>query len=52
MKLCFGGDKPNLVGYLDSNMPGDIDSRKSTSSYLINFVEGVVAWQRCVALFT
>ena len=56
MELCFGGDKPNLVGYSNSDMAGDIDSKKSTSSYLINFVGGVVAWQsrlqRCVALST
>ena len=56
MKLYFGSDKPNLVGYSDSDMAGDIDSRKSTSGYLINFVGGVVAWQsrlqRCVALST
>jgi len=56
MKHCFGGDKPNLVGYSDSNMAGDIDSRKSTSGYLINFARRVVAWQsrlqRCEALST
>jgi len=40
MKLCFGGDKPNLVRYSDLNMVGDIDSKKSTSSYLINFAGG------------
>jgi len=44
------------VGYLDSDMAGDIDSRKSTSSYLITFARGVVAWQSrlqsCVALST
>nr|KYP56164.1 Retrovirus-related Pol polyprotein from transposon TNT 1-94 [Cajanus cajan] len=37
-------------------MAGDIDSRKSTSGYLIKFAGGVVAWQsrlqRCVALST
>ncbi|XP_057432549.1 germacrene A acid 8-beta-hydroxylase-like [Lotus japonicus] len=56
MRLCFGGDKPTLVGYTDSDMAGDIDSRKSTSGYLIKFAEGAVAWQsrlqRCVALST
>ena len=36
MKLCFGGDKPTLMGYSDSDMAGDIDSRKSTSDYLIS----------------
>ena len=56
MKLYFGGDKPTLMGYSDSDMVGDIDSRKSTSDYLIKFVGGVVTWQsrlqRCVALST
>ena len=56
MRLCFGGDKPTLVGYSDSDMAGDIDSRKSTSGYLIKFAGGVVSWQsrlqRCVALST
>lgn len=56
MKLCFGGDKPTLVGYSDSDMAGDIDSRKSTSGYMIRFVGGAVAWQsklqKCVALST
>ncbi|RDX82006.1 hypothetical protein CR513_37258, partial [Mucuna pruriens] len=37
-------------------MAGDIDSRKSTSCYLIKFAGGVVAWQsklqKCVALST
>nr|KYP49356.1 Retrovirus-related Pol polyprotein from transposon TNT 1-94 [Cajanus cajan] len=56
MKLCFRGDKSTLVDYSDSDMAGDIDSRKSTSGYLIKFAGGVVAWQsrlqRCVALST
>ena len=56
LKLCFGGDKPTLVGYTDSDMVGDIDSRRSTSGYVIKFVGGVVAWQsrlqKCVALST
>lgn len=56
LRLCFGGDKPTLVGYTDSDMAGDIDSRKSTSGYLIKLAGGAVAWQsrlqRCVALST
>nr|KYP43328.1 Retrovirus-related Pol polyprotein from transposon TNT 1-94 [Cajanus cajan] len=43
MKLCFGGDKPTLVGYSDSDMAGDVDSRKSTSGYLIKFARGAMA---------
>ena len=41
--LCFGNDKPTVVGY--SDMAGDIDSRKSTSGYMIKFIVGVVTWQ-------
>jgi hypothetical protein len=45
-----------LVGYTDADMAGDIDSRKSTSGYLITFAEGAVSWQsklqKCVALST
>nr|KYP69857.1 Retrovirus-related Pol polyprotein from transposon TNT 1-94 [Cajanus cajan] len=56
MKLCFRGDKPTLVGYSDSDMAGDVDSRKSTLGYLIKFARGAVAWQsrlqRCVTLST
>ena len=56
MRLCFGGDKPTLVGYLDSDMAGDIDSRRSTLGYLIKFAGRVVNWQsklqKCVALST
>jgi len=42
MRLCFGGDKPTLVGYSDSDMVGDIDFRRSTSGYLIKFVGGAM----------
>ena len=56
MMLCFGDDKPTMVGYSDSNMTGDIDSKKSTSGYMIKFAGGAVTWQsrlqRCVALST
>ena len=56
MFLCFGNSKPLLVGYTDVDMASDVDSRKSTSGYLITFVGGAVAWksklQECVALST
>lgn len=54
--LCFGSDTPELVGYADADMAGDIDTRKSTSGYLITFAGGAVSWQsrlqKCVALST
>ncbi|KAL6323281.1 hypothetical protein AAG906_029288 [Vitis piasezkii] len=43
-------------GYTDADMAGDVDSRKSTSSYLIIFSGRAVSWQsklqKCVALST
>ncbi|KAI4299912.1 hypothetical protein L6164_033332 [Bauhinia variegata] len=52
--LCFGADKPVLDGYTDADMAGDVDSRKSTSGYMMTFAGGAVSWQsklqKCVAL--
>ncbi|RVW21877.1 Retrovirus-related Pol polyprotein from transposon TNT 1-94 [Vitis vinifera] len=54
--LCFGTNKPMLVGCTDANMARDVDSRKSTSCYLITFSRGAVLWQsrlqKCVVLST
>uniref|UniRef100_A0A3Q7IGY0 Reverse transcriptase Ty1/copia-type domain-containing protein n=1 Tax=Solanum lycopersicum TaxID=4081 RepID=A0A3Q7IGY0_SOLLC len=48
--------KPILCGYTDSYMDGDVDTRKSTSGYLVTFAGGAVSWQsrlqKCVALST
>jgi hypothetical protein len=45
-----------LDGYTDADMAGDVDSRKSTSGYLMKFAGGAVSWQsrlqKCVALST
>ena len=38
--LYFGTDIPVLVGCIDAYMVGDVDSRKSTSAYLITFLGG------------
>ncbi|KAI4352915.1 hypothetical protein L6164_007122 [Bauhinia variegata] len=52
--LCFGAGKPVLNGYTDADMAGDVDSRKSTSRYMMTFAKGPVSWQsklqKCVAL--
>ncbi|KAI4346140.1 hypothetical protein L6164_013215 [Bauhinia variegata] len=52
--LCFGAGKPVLDGYTDADMAGDVDSRKSTSGYMMTFAGGAVSWQsklqKCVAL--
>ena len=56
LRLGFGNEKPLLVGYTDEDMAGDVDTRKSTSGFLITFAGGAVAWQsrlqKCVALST
>ncbi|GMI96852.1 hypothetical protein HRI_003354500 [Hibiscus trionum] len=56
LKLCFDNEKLVLVGYTDSDVTEDINSRRSTSCYLITYTWGVVAWQsrlqKCVALST
>lgn len=56
VKLSFGSDIIELLGYSDSGMAGDMDSRRSTSGYLIMIAGGAVAWQsklqKCVALST
>jgi hypothetical protein len=56
LSLSFGSGKPMLVGYTDSDMAGDVDTRKSTSGYLITFSGGAVSWQsrlqKCIALST
>ncbi|GMH23047.1 hypothetical protein Nepgr_024890 [Nepenthes gracilis] len=56
MGLHFGGEKLQLVRYTDADMAGDVDSRKSTSGYLIKYAGGTVSWQfklqKCVALST
>ena len=54
--LCFGSGKPVLEAYTDADWAGDVDSRKSTSGYLVTFAGGAVSWQsklqKCVALST
>lgn len=54
--LCFGNGEIVLNGFTDADMAGDVDSRKSTSGYLITFAGGAVSWQsklqKCVALST
>ena len=42
--LCFGTNKPMLVGCTNANMVGDVDSKKFTSGYLITFLGGEVSW--------
>ncbi|XP_049381203.1 retrovirus-related Pol polyprotein from transposon TNT 1-94 [Solanum stenotomum] len=54
--LCFGASDPILKGYIDVDMPGDLDNRKSTTGYLFIFSGEAISWQsklqKCVVLST
>ena len=51
--LCFGASNPILKGYIDSDMAGDLDNRKSTTGYLCTFLGGAISLQsklqKCVS---
>lgn len=51
--LCFGGNKPLLVGYTNADIAGDVDTRWSTSGFVVTFASGVMSWQlrlqKCVS---
>jgi ATP-binding cassette subfamily B (MDR/TAP) protein 1 len=54
--LCYGGGKPEVSGFVDSDMAGDVDGRKSTTGYVFCFNGGAISWvsrlQQIVALST
>jgi hypothetical protein len=54
--LCFGGSDTVLQGYVDSDMAGDKDSRRSTTWYVFTVGGTTISWisklQKVVALST
>ena len=54
--LVFWSIKPILKGYIDSDMAGDLDNRKSTAGCLFTFSVGAISLrlklQKCVPLST
>ena len=36
---------PHIEGYSDSDFAGDVDDRKSTSSYVCTLVGGAISWK-------
>jgi hypothetical protein len=54
--LCFGGSDIVLQGYVDSDMEGDKDNRRSTTGYVFTVGGTTVSWisklQKFVALST
>jgi hypothetical protein len=54
--LCFGGSNIVLQGYVDSDMEGDKDSRRSTTGYVFTVGGTTISWisklKKVVALST
>ena len=54
--LCFGGSNISLQGYVDADMEGDRDNRRSTIGYVFTVGGTTVSWvskiQSVVALST
>ncbi|MCO5603367.1 hypothetical protein L7F22_057517 [Adiantum nelumboides] len=54
--LCYGKGPLEVKGFCDSDMAGDVGTRKSTSGYVFTLAGGVVSWcsrlQKIVALST
>ena len=52
--LCFGRGELNIQGYVDSDLGGDVDTRRSTTGYIYTFGGTAVSWvsqlQKLVAL--
>jgi len=56
MALCYKRNGTILQGFVDADLGGDVDSRKSTSGYVFTMGGTAVSWmsrlQKCVALST
>jgi ATP-binding cassette subfamily B (MDR/TAP) protein 1 len=56
MALCFKKGSAGLEGFVDADLGGDLDNRKSTSGYVFTWGGTAVSWmsklQKCVALST
>ena len=42
--LCYGGSEFTVRGYVDSDFPGDLDKRKSTTGYVFTLAGAAVSW--------
>ncbi|MCO5575875.1 hypothetical protein L7F22_029680 [Adiantum nelumboides] len=46
MRICYGSQDLSVRGYTDSDNAGDLDKRRSTSSYVFTLAGGAISW-RC-----
>ncbi|GAQ93355.1 hypothetical protein KFL_014650010, partial [Klebsormidium nitens] len=40
----FGGSKETLIAYCDANYAGDVDTKRSTTGYVVPMYGGAVSW--------
>ncbi|XP_058456685.1 uncharacterized protein LOC131434052 [Malaya genurostris] len=54
VRLEYGNNASDLIGYCDADWAGDLNTRRSTTGYVFLYAGGAVAWrshlQRCVTL--
>ena len=51
MSLCFGRGALNLQGYVDSDLRGGVDTRRSTTGYAYTFGGIAMSWEHLVLSF-
>ena len=48
LALCYGGmatgDELDVIGFVDADWGGDLDSRRSTSGYIFSLFDAAVSW--------
>jgi len=44
MTFCYEGTDIQLLGYIDSDFAGDVDSQKSTTGYVFTLGSGAISW--------
>ena len=42
--LCYSGSNTTLHGYVDSDMAGDVDNRRSTTGYIYTIGGKTMSW--------
>ena len=45
MFLGFSFGKPQLDGFIDSDISANVDTSRSTSRYIMTYAGGAVSWQ-------
>ena len=43
-QIVLGSDNPILQGYMDADMAGDLDKKRSISGYIFTLSGGAVSW--------